>query len=80
MATMTMESGEGNTPRRVNKRSSPFSSRSEKKAMLERIRTSPKAKPATSVAGQVDEFCNLGKALAQYGHGFTHTNLPPIHT
>lgn len=65
MATMTMESGEGNTPRRVNKRSSPFSSRSEKKAMLERIRTSPEAKPATSVAGQIDELCNLSKALAQ---------------
>ena len=73
MATMTMESGEGNTPRRVNKRSSPFSSRSEKKEVLERMSTSPKAKPATSVAGQIDELCNLGKALTQYGQGSTHT-------
>ncbi len=44
------------------------------------MRTSPKVAAATSVAGKIDEVCNFGKALSQYGQGSTHTNLPPIHT
>ncbi len=75
MATMTMSSGGGSGPRRVNSRSSPFNSMKAKKDRLVRISVIPKAAAATKTTGRIWVF-NFGKALSQYGQGSFHTGTP----